>query len=215
MDEHLRMIESVLFAAAEPLDEQSIAARLPKDADVPALLETLRENYERRGVNLVYVAKKWMFRTAPDMAPLMEREKIVRRRLSRAAMETLAIIAYHQSVTRADIESIRGVSVSPGTMDTLLETGWVRIRGRRKTPGRPVVYGTTEAFLVHFDLEDVASLPGMDELKAAGLLDSRLPGDFQMPMPGQDDDEVLDPYEDEDEDGDEDAGVDLSESVKE
>lgn len=179
----IRMTEALLFAAAEPLDIDSIAARLPEGADVGAAIEDLQKCYEDRGVNLVRIANKWMFRTADDMAFLMERETVSVRKLSRAAMETLAIIAYHQPVTRAEIEEIRGVSVSKGTLDVLMETEWVRLRGRRRTPGRPVTYGTTEEFLVHFGLENVGDLPGADELKAAGLLDGRLPPGFEVPTP--------------------------------
>lgn len=179
----IRMTEALLFAAAEPLDIDSIAARLPEGADVGAAIEDLQKCYEDRGVNLVRIANKWMFRTADDMAFLMERETVSVRKLSRAAMETLAIIAYHQPVTRAEIEEIRGVSVSKGTLDVLMETEWVRLRGRRRMPGRPVTYGTTEEFLVHFGLENVGDLPGADELKAAGLLDGRLPPGFEVPTP--------------------------------
>lgn len=179
----MRMVEALLFAAAEPLDIDSIAGRLPEGADVGAVIEDLQKAYESRGVHLVRIANKWMFRTADDLSFLMEREAVEQKKLSRAAMETLAIIAYHQPATRAEIEEIRGVSVSKGTLDVLMETGWVRLRGRKKTPGRPVTYGTTEAFLVHFGLENVGDLPGMDELKAAGLLDGRLPPGFDVPSP--------------------------------
>ncbi len=180
---HLRMIEALLFAAAEPLDIDSIAARLPEGADVGALIEDLQKMYEPRGVNLVRLANKWMFRTADDLTFLMEREAIQQRRLSRAAMETLAIIAYHQPVTRAEIEEVRGVSVSKGTLDVLMETGWVRLRGRRRVPGRPVTYGTTEEFMIHFGLENIGDLPGHEELRASGLLEANLPPDFEVPTP--------------------------------
>jgi segregation and condensation protein B len=179
----MRMAEALLFAAAEPLDIDSIAARLPAGTDVGAVIQDLQSLYEKRGVNLVRVANKWMFRTAEDLSFLMERTAVEQRKLSRAAMETLAIIAYHQPVTRAEIEEIRGVSVSKGTIDVLMETSWVRLRGRKRTPGRPVTYGTTEAFLVHFGLEAVGDLPGLDDLKAAGLLDGRLPPGFEIPIP--------------------------------
>lgn len=181
----MRMTEALLFAAAEPLDIDSIASRLPDGADVGAVIEDLQKTYESRGVALVRIANKWMFRTADDLSFLMEREAVEQRRLSRAAMETLAIVAYHQPVTRAEIEEIRGVSVSKGTLDVLMETGWVRLRGRRRTPGRPVTYGTTEAFLVHFGLENIGDLPGVDELKASGLLDGRLPPGFDIPNPSE------------------------------
>ncbi len=185
-DDHaaqLRMIEALLFAAAEPLDIDSIAARLPEGADVGALIEDLQKMYALRGVNLVRLANKWMFRTADDLTFLMEREAVQQRRLSRAAMETLAIISYHQPVTRAEIEEVRGVSVSKGTLDVLMETGWVRLRGRRRVPGRPVTYGTTEEFMIHFGLENIGDLPGHDELRAAGLLEANLPPDFVVPTP--------------------------------
>lgn len=181
----MRMTEALLFAAAEPLDIDSIAARLPPGADVGALIEDIQKLYEKRGVNLVRVANKWMLRTADDLTFLMERSATEQRKLSRAAMETLAIIAYHQPVTRAEIEEIRGVTVSKGTIDVLMETGWVKLRGRKRTPGRPVTYGTTEAFLVHFGLESVGDLPGLDELKAAGMLDGRLPPGFEVPAPSE------------------------------
>lgn len=181
--ELIRMAEALLFAAAEPLDIDTLAARLPERSDVGAVIEDLQKMYEGRGVNLVRVANKWMFRTAENLAFLMERSAITQRKLSRAAMETLAIIAYHQPVTRAEIEEIRGVSVSKGTIDVLMETSWVRLRGRKRTPGRPVTYGTTEDFLVHFGLESVGDLPGLDDLKSSGLLDGRLPPGFEIPIP--------------------------------
>lgn len=181
--EHLRMLEAVLFAAAEPLDEKALATLLPHGADVGSLLAELQRIYQLRGVNLVRVAEKWQLRTAPDLAFLLRKEQPEQRRLSRAAIETLAIVAYHQPVTRAEIEDIRGVAVSKGTLDALMEIGWVKIRGRKRTPGRPVTYGTTEAFLVHFGLESVSHLPGTDELKAAGFLDALPPQGFDVPMP--------------------------------
>ncbi|HVZ14978.1 MAG TPA: SMC-Scp complex subunit ScpB [Bauldia sp.] len=181
--ENLRMAEALLFASAEPLSADDIAARLPEGADVAGLLRELAETYAARGVNLVQVAGKWAFRTAGDLSFLLAREAVEQRKLSRAALETLAIIAYHQPVTRADIEEIRGVATSTGTLDVLLETGWVRMRGRRKAPGRPITYGTSEAFLSHFGLDTLADLPGVEELKAAGLLDSRVPADFTVPEP--------------------------------
>ena len=184
--EELRLLEALLFAADEPLDEKVLAARLPAGADVATLLGQLQKDYQSRGVNLVRVAGKWMLRTASDLAWLLTRESVVPRKLSRAAMETLAIVAYHQPVTRAEIEAIRGVTTSKGTLDVLLETGWVRLRGRRKAPGRPVTYGTTEALLLHFGLEALADLPGLDELKGAGLLEGALPQGFDVPMPSDD-----------------------------
>lgn len=178
--EHLRMVEALLFAAAEPLDEESIVQRLPGHPEVGPLLAELQEIYARRGVNLVRRAGKWMFQTAPDLAFLLQQEVQEERRLSRAAQETLAIIAYHQPVTRAEIEDIRGVTVSKGTVDLLMEIGWVRIMGRRQTPGKPVTYGVSEQFLVEFGLESMKDLPGIDELKAAGLLDAEPPESFRL-----------------------------------
>ena len=180
---HLRMLEAVLFAAAEPLDEATIAERLPPDADVPALVEELTQIYAKRGVNLVRIAGRVVFRTAPDLAHILQRNAIEQKRLSRAAMETLAIVAYHQPVTRAEIEEIRGVTINKGTLDILLELGWVKMRGRRRVPGRPVTYGTTDDFLMHFGLDKVSDLPGLDELKAAGLLEGRIPPGFGVPSP--------------------------------
>ncbi|MBH63205.1 MAG: SMC-Scp complex subunit ScpB [Alphaproteobacteria bacterium] len=173
--QHLRMVEALLFAAAEPLDNASIQARLPNDVDVPAALKMLEDAYRERGVNLVHVAGKWTLRTAPDLKFLLQKETQVTRRLSRAATETLAIIAYHQPVTRAEVEEIRGVGLSRGTLDLLLEIGWIRPKGRRRTPGRPVTYGTTEEFLEHFGFDAIEELPGLDELKASGMLQPRPP----------------------------------------
>ncbi|MGE0668095.1 MAG: SMC-Scp complex subunit ScpB [Sphingomonadales bacterium] len=178
--EHLRMVEALLFAAAEPLDEESIVQRLPGHPEAGPLLVELQEMYARRGVNLVRRAGKWMFQTAPDLAFLLQQEVQEERRLSRAAQETLAIIAYHQPVTRAEIEEIRGVTVSKGTVDLLMEVGWVRIMGRRQTPGKPVTYGVSEQFLIEFGLESSKDLPGIDELKAAGLLDAEPPENFRL-----------------------------------
>jgi segregation and condensation protein B len=193
--EHLRMLEAILFAAATPLDEISLATSLPRGADLTALLEEIRHIYEHRGVNLIQVAEKWQLRTAPDLSFLLRREQTEQKRLSRAGIETLAIIAYHQPVTRAEIEDIRGVALSKGTIDTLMEIGWVRIRGRKRTPGRPVTYGTTEAFLVHFGLENIAHLPGIDELKAAGFLDAVPPAGLDVPSPRSELAQDEDPYD--------------------
>jgi segregation and condensation protein B len=181
--EKLRTLEAVLFAAAEPLDEERLAARLGLGPEVATLLEELKGFYASRGVNLVRVAGKWAFRTATDLAYLLEQHATEERRLSKAALETLAIIAYHQPVTRAEIEEVRGVTTSKGTLDVLLETGWIRPRGRRRAPGKPITYGTTDAFLVHFGMDSIKELPGLAELKAAGLLDSNLPPDFKVPEP--------------------------------
>lgn len=171
--QHLRLVEALLFASAEPLGPQQIRRHLPEDVEVEPLMEELAGLYGNRGVNLVRLGDRWAFRTAADLAPLMQIETSVTRKPSRAAIETLAIVAYHQPVTRAEIEEIRGVALSRGTLDTLLEAGWIRPRGRRRTPGRPVTWGTTEAFLDQFGLESLDSLPGLAELKAAGLLDTR------------------------------------------
>jgi len=183
LPEDVRIAEAMVFASAEPLDESTIAARLSNDADVAAVMNELRRLYEGRGVNLVRVAGRWMFRTAGDLAWLLAHEREEKRKLSRAALETLAIVAYHQPVTRADIEEIRGVAVSKGALDVLMEAGWVRMRGRRKAPGRPITYGTTGEFLVQFNLDAIADLPGLDELKGAGLFDGKLPAGYDLPRP--------------------------------
>jgi segregation and condensation protein B len=169
---YIRMVEALLFASKAPLSPEAIATRLPEGVDVEALIAELAIHYEARGANLVCLGGKWQFRTSADLAFLMEDEIEEQRKLSRAGVETLAIIAYHQPVTRAEIEEVRGVSISKGTMDVLMEAGWMKPRGRRRTPGRPMTYGTTEGFLVHFGLADIRDLPGVNELKAAGLLDS-------------------------------------------
>lgn len=181
--EKLRILEALLFAASEPLDEARLAGHLTAGEDIAVLIEELRAFYAGRGVNLVKVAGKWAFRTAEDLSYLLERYATQEKRLSKAALETLSIIAYHQPVTRAEIEDIRGVTTSAGTIDILLETGWIRLRGRRRAPGRPVTYGTTDAFLVHFGLEGIKDLPGLTELRASGLLDGNLPPDFAVPEP--------------------------------
>jgi segregation and condensation protein B len=198
--EELRLLEAMLFASAEPLDEKALAERMPQGIDVRVALARLQEDYAARGVNLVRINGKWTFRTASDLSWLLSKETVETRKLSRAAIETLAIIAYHQPVTRAEIEDIRGVTTSKGSVDVLLETGWIRPRGRRKTPGRPVTYGTNEAFLSHFGLDSVSDLPGLDELKGSGLLDGRLPPGFAVPMPTDDpalreDEDPLEPGE--------------------
>lgn len=190
-----RMAEAIVFASAEPVSEKALAGRLPEGVDVPAVMAALRADYERRGVNLVCVNGAWAFRTAGDLAFLMTRQAVEQKKLSRAALEMLAVIAYHQPVTRAEIEEIRGVETSKGTLDTLMETGWVRMRGRRRSPGRPVTYGTTDVFLDHFGLEELRDLPGLDELKGAGLLSARMPANFAVPQPPADPDALA---EDED-----------------
>jgi segregation and condensation protein B len=190
-----REIEALLFAAAGPLRVEELAARLPEGADVPAGLAVLETIYAGRGVELVCVAGGWRFQTAADLAWLLTEEREEPRRLSRAAQETLAIIAYHQPVTRAEIEAVRGVQASRGTLDVLLELDLVRMRGRRRSPGRPVTYGTTDAFLEHYGLTSLADLPGVSEMKTAGLLSLDLPADFVVPDPTQpgSEEDLLDP----------------------
>ena len=193
-----RRVEALLFAAAGPLSAAEIARRLPEGADVGGAISALRERYQGRGVELECVADRWAFRTAPDLSFLMTEQRDEPRKLSKAALETLAIIAYHQPVTRAEIESVRGVSLSKGTLDLLLEMGLVRLRGRRRSPGRPVTYGTTDHFLEHFGLASLHDLPGAAEMRAAGLLDLSLPADFSAPDPTRTASDEEDPIEDED-----------------
>jgi segregation and condensation protein B len=171
MNQRLRLLEALLFAAPEPLGEAELAMRLGEDADLPALLGELATAYAERGINLVSLAGGWTFRTAPDLATALRSEREVSRRLSRAAVETLAVIAYHQPVTRAEIEAIRGVALARGTLDRLLESGWVQPKGRRETPGRPLNWVTTSGFLAHFGLESLKELPGIEELRQSGLLE--------------------------------------------
>lgn len=211
----LRILEALLFAAAEPVSEEVLAAALPEHADVRHLLDELKRHYAGRGVNVVQVAGKWAFRTAGDLSFLLRRETSEQKRLSKAALETLAIVAYHQPVTRAEIEDIRGVAISKGTLDMLMEMGWVKMRGRRRTPGRPVTYGTTEEFLRHFGLNELLDLPGLLELKGAGLLDANLPPDFDIPQP-RDGDELAQDEDPLDDPSDEQAALemDLPESVE-
>jgi segregation and condensation protein B len=186
--EHLRIVEAMLFAATEPLALEELQRFLPEGVDAAALLKDLEANYANRGVHLVEVAGKYTMRTASDLHFVLKREKVQQKKLSKAALETLAIISYHQPVTRAEIEDIRGVAISKGTLDLLLEIGWVKMRGRRKTPGRPVTYGTTEEFLRHFGLNELTDLPGLQELKAAGLLEANVPPGFDVPVPKLTDD---------------------------
>ena len=181
--EAARLIEAVLFASAEPVEAAALAELVGGGVDVGEILDGLVADYRGRGVELVEVAGKWLFRTAADLAPRLARRVEEPRRLGRAALEVLAIVAYHQPVTRAEIEQIRGVTMSKGTLDQLLEAGWVKMRGRRRTPGRPITWGTTDAFLVHFGLETVRDLPGLEELKAAGLLEGQIPAGFRVPLP--------------------------------
>ncbi len=183
-----RIAEALVFASAQPVSEAFIAERIPKGIDVAALMWKLKLAYNTRGVNLVQVGGNWAFRTAGDLSFVIHTEEKEPRKLSRAALEVLAIIAYHQPVTRAEIEDIRGVQTSRGTLDVLMEAGWVRFRGRRRTPGRPVTLGTTVEFLDHFGLEELRDLPGLDELKGAGLLSGRIPPNFGIPIPSMSDD---------------------------
>jgi segregation and condensation protein B len=171
--DQLRLIEALLFASSSPLDEAALQERLPHGADIPSLIAELAAMYEGRGVNIVRVANGWTVRTAPDLASRLKLERKVARKLSRAAVETLAIVAYHQPVTRAEIEDIRGVVISKGTLDTLMEAGWIMPKGRKETVGRPVTWVTTERFLLHFGLADIGELPGVEELKASGLIGPR------------------------------------------
>lgn len=198
LERNLRVLEALLFAANEPLDANSLLAFIGEGADIGELLLALQERYATRGVNLVRRGDKWAFRTAEDLGFLLRRDEQDTRPLSRAALETLSIIAYHQPATRAEIEEVRGVATGKGTLDLLMEAGWIRMRGRRRTPGRPVTYGTTDAFLDHFGLETLGDLPGLDELKGSGLLSSRLPPNLQIPLPFEgaglrDDEDPLDP----------------------
>ncbi|MDE1904770.1 MAG: SMC-Scp complex subunit ScpB [Alphaproteobacteria bacterium] len=171
--DHLRLLEALLFASQSPVDDAAIKARLPADADIPSLIAELTEHYSGRGVNIVEAAGGWTVRTATDLGPRLKLVQKISRKLSRAAMETLAIVAYHQPVTRAEIEDIRGVVVSSGTLDLLMEIGWIGPKGRRQTVGRPVTWGTTDAFLLHFGLANAGDLPGIEELRAAGLIGPR------------------------------------------
>ncbi|MGI9380242.1 MAG: SMC-Scp complex subunit ScpB [Methyloligellaceae bacterium] len=193
-EESLRILEALLFAATEPLNTATLAEHLPEDSDLDELLQSLQESYHDKGVNLVRVSGRWAFRTAEDLSYLLEKYRVQQRKLSKAALETLAIIAYHQPVTRAEIEDIRGVSTSKGTIDVLMETGWIRPRGRRRVPGRPLTYGTNDAFLDHFGFDSIKDLPGIKELRDAGLLEGAIPSDFAIPKP--DDSEELQDTED-------------------
>ncbi len=186
MGEQERMVEAILFASAEPVSLKELGARMPHGSDPAEALVHLRKRYEGRGVNLCKIGDAWAMRTAPDLGFLMQRETVETRKLSRAAIETLAIIAYHQPVTRAEIEEIRGVSVSRGTVDQLLEMEWIRFGRRKMTPGRPVTFVVTEGFLDHFGLENARDLPGLKELRAAGLLENRPPPGLGLPGPEED-----------------------------
>jgi segregation and condensation protein B len=207
----LRLLEALLFASAQPLDDVVLASRLPEGADVVGLLAELVETYRNRGVTLEKVAGGWTFRTAADLAPRLMLERLVSRKLSRAAIETLAIIAYHQPVTRTEIEEIRGVVVNRGILDTLMESGWIRPKGHKQTPGRPATWVTTPEFLVHFGLDGLADLPGIDELKAAGLLDPR-PAASLTDMVA--DSAPAEPPDEADDDGGDEAGDDRAEDAE-
>ena len=176
ISDEIRIVEALLFAATEPVSTDFLAERLPEGTDIGGILEDIKFLYEGRGVNLARVAGKWSLRTAEDLSPHLRIERKVSRKPSRAAVESLAIISYHQPVTRSEVEEIRGVSVSKGSFDVLLEAGWIKPVGRRRTPGRPTTWGTTPAFLEEFGLDSLADLPGLDELKASGLLDTRPAG---------------------------------------
>jgi segregation and condensation protein B len=178
-----RTAEALIFASSEPVSESYLLERLPRGIDLRKIMAKLVRLYAPRGVNLIRVDDRWAFRTAAELSFVIRRDDTEQRKLSRAALEVLAIIAYHQPVTRAEIEEIRGVQTSRGTLDVLMEAGWVRFRGRRRTPGRPVTLGTTPRFLDHFGLEEIRDLPGLEELKGAGLLSGRIPPDFRIPIP--------------------------------
>jgi segregation and condensation protein B len=195
---HLRMLEAILFASAQPLSRAEILARMPDGIDIDPLLGELQEIYSGRGVILRHSDDRWAFRTAEDLAFILKREVVQEKKLSRAAVETLSVIAYHQPATRAEIEEVRGVAVSRGTLDVLLETGWIRLRGRRRTPGRPVTFGTTPAFLDHFGLESISDLPGLTDLRAAGLIETLASPGEEVPTPDdreelRDDEDPLEP----------------------
>ena len=195
---HVRMLEAILFASAQPLSRAEISARMPDGIDLDPLLTELQEAYSGRGVILRRSDDRWAFRTAEDLAFVLKREVVQEKKLSRAAVETLSVIAYHQPATRAEIEEVRGVAVSPGTLDILLETGWIRLRGRRRTPGRPVTFGTTPAFLDHFGLESISDLPGLTDLRAAGLIETLAAPGEEIPTPDdreelRDDEDPLEP----------------------
>ena len=178
-----RIAEALVFSSGQPVSQKFIASKLPDGIDVEAVMLRLSDFYASRGINLLRIDDAWAFRTSADLSFLIRQEETEVRKLSRAALEVLAIIAYHQPVTRAEIEEIRGVATSKGTLDLLMEAEWVRMRGRRRTPGRPVTYGTGRDFLDHFGLENLKDLPGLDELKGSGLLSSRIPSNFQIPVP--------------------------------
>ncbi len=180
---NLRIIEALIFASDKPVAPKDLLPFLSDEANIEDLIKKLQKSYKNKGVNLVKRGDEWAFRTADDLAFLLRREDKEARPLSKASLETLSIIAYHQPVTRAEIEEVRGVSTGRGTLDILMEAGWIKMRGRRRSPGRPITYGTTDEFLDHFSLESLSDLPGLEELKGSGLLSNRLPNDMQIPMP--------------------------------
>ena len=177
-NDQVRIVEALLFASPDPLDKKTLSEKLPENTNIDEIINKIEDMYQNRGFELKKIGNKFMFKTSGDLSFIMQREAKAQRKLSKAAIETLAIIAYHQPVTRAEIEDIRGVTVSSGTIDTLLQMNWVKIKGRRKVPGIPIAYGTTEDFLVHFDLQSIKDLPDMQELKSMGLLDNNLPPDL-------------------------------------
>ena len=177
-NDQVRIVEALLFASPDPLDKKTLSEKLPENTNIDEIINKIEDMYQNRGFELKKIGNKFMFKTSGDLSFIMQREAKAQRKLSKAAIETLAIIAYHQPVTRAEIEDIRGVTVSSGTIDTLLQMNWVKIKGRRKVPGNPIAYGTTEEFLVHFDLQSIKDLPDMKELKSMGLLDNNLPPDL-------------------------------------
>ena len=177
-NDQVRIVEALLFASPDPLDKRALSEKLPENTNIDEIINKIEDMYQNRGFELKKIGNKFMFKTSGDLSFIMQREAKAQRKLSKAAIETLAIIAYHQPVTRAEIEDIRGVTVSSGTIDTLLQMNWVKIKGRRKVPGNPIAYGTTEEFLVHFDLQSIKDLPDMQELKSMGLLDNNLPPDL-------------------------------------
>ena len=177
-NDQVRIVEALLFASPDPLDKKTLSEKLPENTNIDEIINKIEDMYQNRGFELKKIGNKFMFKTSGDLSFIMQREAKAQRKLSKAAIETLAIIAYHQPVTRAEIEDIRGVTVSSGTIDTLIQMNWVKIKGRRKVPGNPIAYGTTEEFLVHFDLQSIKDLPDMQELKSMGLLDNNLPPDL-------------------------------------
>ena len=202
-NDQVRIVEALLFASPDPLDKKTLSEKLPENTNIDEIINKIEDMYQNRGFELKKIGNKFMFKTSGDLSFIMQREAKAQRKLSKAAIETLAIIAYHQPVTRAEIEDIRGVTVSSGTIDTLLQMNWVKIKGRRKVPGNPIAYGTTEEFLVHFDLQSIKDLPDMQELKSMGLLDNNLPPDlYPENLLNNDDNEEIDDINSKKDDGD-------------